>query len=88
VEAGLRQHFGFASRDFGQSVSVDELAAVAHGIAGVQAVQVSRLYRQGQTAALLPRLYAALPVASLAGLPHAAELLTLADGPLELEVLP
>lgn len=88
VEAGLREHFGFASRDFGQSVSVDELAAVAHGIAGVQAVQVSRLYRQGQTAALLPRLHAALPVASLAGLPHAAELLTLADGPLELEVLP
>jgi hypothetical protein len=88
VGAGLRQHFGFAQRDFGQNVSVDELAAVAHRVAGVQAVQVSRLYRQGQPAALLPRLYAALPVASLSGLPQAAELLTLADGPLELEVLP
>jgi hypothetical protein len=88
VEAALRQHFGFAQRDFGQNVSVDELAAVAHRVAGVQAVQVSRLYRQGQAAGLVPRLYAALPVASLSGLPQAAELLTLADEPLELEVLP
>lgn len=88
VEAVLREHFGFAQRDFGQNVSVDELAAVAHRVAGVQAVQVSRLYRQGQAAGLVPRLYAALPVASLSGLPQAAELLTLADEPLELEVLP
>ncbi|UUY07417.1 putative baseplate assembly protein [Pseudomonas sp. J452] len=88
VEAALREHFGFAKRDFGQTVSVDELAAVAHGIAGVQAVQVSRLYRQGQPPGLAPRLYAALPVASLSGLPQAAELLTLDAAPLELEVLP
>jgi hypothetical protein len=54
----------------------------------VQAVQVSRLYRQGQPPGLAPRLYAALPVASLSGLPQAAELLTLDAAPLELEVLP
>jgi hypothetical protein len=88
VEAGLREHFGFARRDFGQTVSVDELAAVAHRIAGVQAVQITRLYRQGQAPGLVPRLYAALPVASPSGLPQPAELLTLAAAPVELEVLP
>ncbi|AMR67145.1 putative baseplate assembly protein [Aquipseudomonas alcaligenes] len=88
VEAGLREHFGFARRDFGQTVSVDELAAVAHRIAGVQAVQITRLYRQGQPPGLVPRLYAALPVASPSGLPQPAELLTLAAAPVELEVLP
>ncbi len=88
VESRLREHFGFARRDFGQTVSVDEVAAVAHGIAGVQAVQVTRLYRQGQAAGLVPRLYAAVPVASPNSLPQAAELLTLASAPVELEVLP
>jgi hypothetical protein len=61
---------------------------VAHGVAGILAVQVSRLYREGQAPGLVPRLHAAVPVASLSGLPQAAELLTLADAPLELEVLP
>ena len=88
VEAALREHFGFARRDFGQTVSVDEVAAVVHGLPGVLAVQVSRLYRQGQPPALKPRLFAAVPVPSLSGLPQAAELLTLSDAPMELEVLP
>ncbi|MCY1481501.1 putative baseplate assembly protein [compost metagenome] len=88
VEQALREHFGFARRDFGQTVSVDEVAAVVHGLPGVLAVRVGRLYRQGQPPALKPRLFAAVPVASLSGLPQAAELLTLADAPVELEVLP
>ncbi|WP_068827022.1 putative baseplate assembly protein [Pseudomonas sp. BMS12] len=88
VESALREHFGFARRDFGQTVSVDELAAVAHRVAGVEAVQVTRLYRQGQPAGLVPRLYATLPVASPSGLPQAAQLLTLSAAPVELEVLP
>lgn len=88
LEAALRAHFSFARRQFGQTVSVDEVAAVAQAVAGVQAVHVTRLYRVGQAPALVPRLFAALPVASLTGQPLPAELLTLADEPVELEVMP
>lgn len=87
IEAALRLHFGFAHRRFGQMVSADELAAVAQHVDGVEAVQVTRLYRDGKAPASKARLFAALPVASLTALPMAAELLTLSDGPLELEVL-
>jgi hypothetical protein len=89
VEAALRAHFSFAQRDFGQTVSVDEVSAVAQGLAGVEAVHVSRLYRVGQSPHMIvPRLFARLPVASLTAVPQAAELLTLANDPVELEVLP
>lgn len=88
LEAALRAHFSFARRQFGQTVSVDEVAAVAQAVAGVQAVHVTRLHRVGQAPGLLPRLFAALPVASLTGQPLPAELLTLADEPVELEVMP
>lgn len=89
VEAALRDAFGFARRAFGQTVSVDEVAAVAQGVAGVVAVHVTRLHRVGQNPnVVVPRLFAALPVASLTVVPQAAELLTLADDPIELEVLP
>ena len=88
VEAALRDHFGFASRQFGQTVSVDEVAAVAQAVRGVEAVHVTALYRAGQAPDMVPRLFATLPVASLTGIPQPAELLTLSDGPLELEVLP
>ena len=88
VEDALRTHFDFARRRFGQTVSVDEVAAVAQAVRGVEAVHVSQLYRTDQSPALVPRLFAALPVASLHAVPTAAELLTLADDPLELEVLP
>ncbi len=88
LEAALRAHFSFARRQFGQTVSVDEVSAVAQAVAGVQAVHVTRLYRVGQVPALVPRLFAALPVASLTGQPLPAELLTLADEPVELEVMP
>ncbi|MDB6145316.1 MAG: hypothetical protein JWP80_4360, partial [Pseudomonas sp.] len=88
VDTTLRAYFSFAQRDFGQNVSVDEVAAVAQGVPGVAAVQVTRLYRQGQAPAVIPRLFAAVPVPTLVGLPLAAELLTLADLPIELEVMP
>jgi len=87
VDATLRQYFRFAQRDFGQNVSVDEVSAVAQGVPGVAAVQVTRLYRQGQPPGVVPRLFAALPVPSLDGLPQAAEILTLADMPVDLEVM-
>lgn len=84
----LRAHFGFARRAFGQTVSVDEVSAVAHGVQGVLAVQVTRLHRAGQGPGVVPRLFARLPVPSLTALPLAAELLTLADTPVELELMP
>ena len=89
VDAALRAAFSFARRAFGQTVSIDEVAAVAQGVAGVVAVHVTRLYRVGQSpTVVVPRLFAALPVASLTAVPPAAELLTLAADPIELEVLP
>jgi hypothetical protein len=87
VDTTLRGYFSFAQRDFGQNVSVDEVEAVAQGVPGVAAVQVTLLYRQGQPPGVVPRVFAALPVPSLVGLPLAAELLTLADMPVELEVM-
>ena len=88
VATALRGGFAVAARQFGQPVSVDEVAAVAQAVAGVVAVQVLRLHRSDAAPGLVPRLFASLPVASLTGVPAAAELLTLADGPLELEILP
>jgi hypothetical protein len=89
VEAALRGAFGFAVRDFGQGVSVDEVAAVAQGVIGVEAVQVVELHR-GDTPApsFVPRLFAALPLASPTAAPLPAELLTLDTGPLQLEQMP
>ncbi|WP_449433125.1 putative baseplate assembly protein [Pseudomonas putida] len=87
VNTTLRGWFSFAQRDFGQNVSIDEVAAVAQGVPGVAAVQVTLLYRQGEPPALVPRVFAARPVPTLVGLPLAAELLTLADMPVELEVM-
>ncbi|HEU0301743.1 MAG TPA: putative baseplate assembly protein, partial [Longimicrobium sp.] len=87
ARALLRERFGFAARAFGQTVSVDEVAAVLHQAAGVRAVNVDRLYR-GATPALQPRLFAAVPFASPGGSPHPAELLTLDEASLELGVMP
>jgi hypothetical protein len=88
VDDTLRDHFNFARRNFGQTVSVDEVAAVAQSIAGVAAVHVTRLYRVGDAPDVTPHLFARLPAVSLTGLPNAAELLTLAHDGVELEILP
>lgn len=89
VEARLREVFGFAAREFGQGVSVDEVSAIAQAVTGVAAVHVAELHRvDASAAALVPRLFAALPIASLTALPAPAELLTLDTGPLALERLP
>lgn len=88
VEARLREAFGFGARDFGRGVSVDEVSAVAQAVAGVEAVHVAELHRLDQPLpALSPRLFAALPIASLTAVPAAAELLTLDAGPLALDLL-
>jgi len=87
VDSALRAAFGFKARQFGQMVSVDEVMAVLHGVASVEAVNVLHLYRpdQGATPRLEPRLFARLPEASLSALPQAAELLLLDSGPIVLE---
>ena len=88
IETRLRAAFGFDARSFGQGVSVDEVSAAAHGVAGVVAVHVTELHRTDTPSpALVPRIFAALPVASLTVLPLAAELLTLDAAPLTLDLL-
>lgn len=88
VDVALRTRFCFGARRFGQPVSVDEVAATAQAVNGVEAVHVTRLQRTDAAGPFSPRLFAKLPVASLTMLPEAAELLTLADDAVELELLP
>lgn len=89
VETALRTAFGFPARDFGQGVSVDEVAAIAQAVTGVEAVQVVELHRvDAPTPVFVPRLFAALPTASLTPAPTAAELLLLDDAPIQLEPMP
>ncbi len=45
VEAALREAFSFARRDFAQAVALSDVAARAHEVAGVLAVDIDRLYR-------------------------------------------
>lgn len=87
VETRLRERFSFEERAFGQGVTEGEVMATAHGVEGVTAVQVTRLYRPGPgvTPTLDARLPAGLPVASLTAAPQPAEVLTLDEAPLELE---
>ncbi len=87
LESALREHFSFENRDFGQHVSQDEVLAVAHAVDHVEAVRITQLYRNdpGATETVEPIIAAHLPVASLTEAPTPAELLTLADEPLQLE---
>lgn len=92
VAAALRDHYAFANRDFARAASIDEAMAVAHRVAGVEAVDIDQFYRldPGAPPALVPRLFA-LPPKSLAdGSLRPGEILTLAAGPsgLVLEVMP
>ncbi len=93
VVAALRNAYGFEQRDFGQGVSIDQVAAIAQAVPGVAAVHVAALYpsppASGAPApSLEPRLFAALPQASLTEVPEPAALLTLDPAPLVLEELP
>ncbi|MEU9167436.1 putative baseplate assembly protein [Streptomyces sp. NPDC048420] len=86
VVDALLAAFSLPARDFGQDVSLSELTAVVHSVAGVDGVRVDRLHRRGESVALHTRLpaYAPLP----GGPPDAppAEILTLARDGLDLEV--
>jgi Baseplate J-like protein len=89
VEARLRATFGFAARDFGQGVSVDEVAATAQAVAGVAAVQVALLQRSDTpTTPVESPLFAKVPSPDGASVPLAAELLTLDPDSLRLDLVP
>lgn len=64
VRTALTDAFSFDAREFGQPVSLDEVVAVIHRVAGVVAVDVNVLRRANQPAwpAVRPRLFAVLPV--------------------------
>ena len=89
VRTALVSAFAFDARSFGQSVSIDEVAAIAHGVKGVIAIDVTTLRRSDQPATppLRPRLDA-VP-ASVAGThTDPAELLTLDTADLQVGTMP
>jgi uncharacterized phage protein gp47/JayE len=66
VEETITQKFSFAARSFGQAVSVDEIAAVIQGVAGVVAVNVQGLQRNlSSTGGDLANLHGFTAVAAL-----------------------
>jgi hypothetical protein len=77
VRAAISRAFGFDARTFGQGVAVDEIAAVAHSVAGVVAIDVTELRRSDEPAMTLrARIFASPTQPSGAGI-AAAELMTL-----------
>lgn len=92
VEARLRVDFAFAARDFAQEVALSAIAASAHRVEGVRAVDVDRLYRDTppQTKKKAHDRLVALPGRrGPDGALLPAEILTLAPGPFDwLELMP
>jgi predicted phage baseplate assembly protein len=89
VDAALHTHYAFSQRDFGETVSIDEVMSVMHSVTGVVAVDVDQLYRAdpGAPPALSGRLFA-FPVQEQAnGNVLPAELLTIDPGPVNLGVM-
>jgi hypothetical protein len=50
VVTALQSRFGFEAREFGQALTLSEVVAAIQGVAGVAAVNVTRLYRTGAVA--------------------------------------
>jgi hypothetical protein len=86
VAAALLATFSFDARDFGQGVSLSEVAGVVHAVAGVEAVRVDRLHRTDEPVALHAHLSAT--GAGSGGPPDGppAEILTLTGDGLDLGV--
>jgi hypothetical protein len=91
VDSALRAAFGFPAMDFGEPVHRSQVLRAAHTAPGVLAVDLDRLYRPGRLL-ILPwhhgsklnnRLVPAPAEATGAGTVLGAQLLTLADGPLD-----
>jgi hypothetical protein len=81
VDAALRRRFGFDARALAQPVQESDVIATVHSVPGVLAVDLDALYL-GATPSAQTRLLAAQMRLS-GGVPLAAELLTLASGPLD-----
>jgi predicted phage baseplate assembly protein len=89
IRSRLAEVFGFDRRRLGQGTSVDEVTAVAHAVAGVEAVHVVELHRGlASIARVARRLFAALPIDSLTTAPSPAELLTIDTAHIVLEPMP
>ncbi|HEY6347332.1 MAG TPA: putative baseplate assembly protein [Bryobacteraceae bacterium] len=88
VQAQVRQTlagaYSFEERDFGQAVSVDEVAAIIQNVPGVIAVNVIAVNVTGLSTPALSnatRICAFLPIASATSLPQPAEILMLNPDP-------
>ncbi|WP_353474581.1 putative baseplate assembly protein [Salipiger sp. H15] len=92
LEAALHAAFAFAARDFGGVLSQSEVAAAAHRVPGVAAIDIDIFRRTSgpQTAApSYPRLTSRGARQGSGGVLLPAEILTLQDGPLaKLELMP
>lgn len=88
VEAALREAYALRTRALTQPVHRSGVIAVAHGVPGVLAVDLDRLYL-GTTPTLEDRLLAQLPGVTAQGAARPAGVLVLHPGPLDtLGVLP
>lgn len=91
VETALREAYSFDNRDFAQPVALSNVAAKAHAVKGVVAVDIDKLYRSGAPAS---EQTDNMLLQSLTGRTDdygnllAAEILTLHSGPFDkLEVM-
>jgi predicted phage baseplate assembly protein len=75
VRAALEQAFSFSMRRFGQSVTAAEVITVAQGAAGVVAVDLDALHREGESAVYNATLTAARAAWSGGGITRAQLLL-------------
>jgi predicted phage baseplate assembly protein len=83
VEAALRSAYSFEARGLIEPVFRSELVAVAHGVAGVLAVDVDLLYT-GPTATLVERVLAQRPFVDEDGTAVPAGVMVLDPAPLDL----
>jgi hypothetical protein len=91
TETRLRDAFDFEARDFGQVLSLSEVARAAHQVAGLSAVDIDLLYRTTvpqDTATAHARLISQSGRTGTGGTLLPAEILTLDPGPFDkLEVM-
>ena len=87
VEAALRAHYAFDARELGQPVQQSDVIAVAQAVAGVRAVDITRLYGgtqpHAQTSVSTQVRLLASRMRVQRRIARPAELLTLNPGPLD-----
>jgi len=86
IDAALRTRFGFAARDFLQSVARSEVVAALHSVPGVVAVDLDKFHRVDQAETLETELNASPPRAGTSS-DLGAELLLIDARPLNLTVV-